>query len=60
MAWELLFASYSAEFSKAVQRVTPLVCWAYPFLNSVSFLKSTGLSIPPLLGVGHGAMDRGV
>lgn len=59
MAWELLLASYSSEFSKAIQRVTSLVCWGYLSLNSMSFLKSAGLSIPPLLGVGHGAMHRG-
>lgn len=33
--------------------------WGYPYLNDMSFLKSAGLSIPPLLGVGHGAMYRG-
>lgn len=59
MAWEVLFIPYSEEFIKAVQRVTSLVCWRYPSLNSMSFLKSTGLSVPPLLGVGHGAMHRG-
>lgn len=59
MAWELLFASYSEESSKAIQRVTSLVCWGYLSLNSMSFLKSAGLSIPPLLGVGHSAMHRG-
>lgn len=42
----------------SVRQVTSLMCWGYPYLNGMSFLKSAGLSIPPLLGVGHGAMHR--
>ena len=58
-AGEVLFTSYFKELSKAIQRVTSLVCWGCPFFNSTSLLKSAGLLIPLLLGVGHGAMHRG-